>query len=95
MPARIAALEGGVGGLLLEPRLLERDLGGLGAIGIERIRALDRRDAGLGDLDRGHLARLQRVARGGNGQLVQAHSTTFGTAKKPSRASGALERILS
>ncbi len=58
-----------------------------------RIGAVDRRKARLGQFDRGHVARTQPVAGLGNGQLVQAHSTTFGTAKNPSRASGAFDRI--
>ena len=52
-----------------------------------RVRQLDRAEFLLGEA----------VQRAGDGEAVQfrAHSTTFGTVKKPCAASGALARILS
>jgi hypothetical protein len=48
----------------------------------------------IGQIDGRDFALAQRIAGLGDGQFVQiAHSTTFGTAKKPSRASGAFFRI--
>jgi hypothetical protein len=98
----VAVLQTGIGGA----RALHRKVGGVVHECAERAGARDGRQAGLGQLDARHIALAQRVARLGDGHPVQfahliglsglrphaRHSTTFGTAKKPSRASGAFAR---
>ena len=75
---------------------VERDFGRGVDEGVERARAVDRVQAGLRQVHGGQIALTQRVAGRGDGQGVRrAHSTTFGTAKKPSRASGAFFRMRS
>jgi hypothetical protein len=55
---------------------------GLGDVGVERARRLDRLDVGVGDLGSGKLFRLEAVSGFRQGQIGErAHSTTFGTAK--------------
>ena len=79
-----------------QARLVSRPLGRQRREGVERARGLRRREACLGQLDRADLARAQRAARLGDGQAASpAHSTTFGTVKKPARASGAFASTLS
>ena len=79
------------------PGLFQRQFGRVVHKGVQRAGAFDGVQAGLGEVHRGHVAAAQFVTGFGQPQLVQIahHSTTFGTAKKPSRASGALARILS
>ena len=64
--------------------------------GAKRAAALNRAEAGIGQFNCCGLATAQGIARLGNGQFVQIrhHSTTFGTAKNPSRASGAFDKTL-
>jgi hypothetical protein len=63
---------------------------------VERPGALDLAQAGLGQLNRGDIALAQGIAGLRNREFVEIshYSTTFGTAKKPSRASGALAKTL-
>ena len=65
--------------------------------GPQRICALNGRQTGLRQFGTGNVTGPQFVARLGNGECVQfgQYSTTFGTAKKPSRASGAFFMIFS
>ena len=64
----------------MRQRLLRR----LGDKGVERPHRLDRFDMRRGQLARRELLGPQPVARLGEGQVGEvAHSTTFGTAKKP------------
>ena len=79
-----------------EARLVARPLGGQRRDGVERVRRFGRGEAGLGQLDGADLAGAQRPAGLGDGEGGKpAHSTTFGTVKKPARASGAFSSTLS
>ncbi|AEM41803.1 hypothetical protein KVU_1964 [Ketogulonicigenium vulgare WSH-001] len=86
---RIARFQARIGGICLRAG----NVGRLVDIGVQRIRAFDRADIAVGQLAAGQFAFAQQVACGGDGQFTDiGHSTTFGTAKNPSRASGALAR---
>jgi hypothetical protein len=68
----------------------------LGDEGVEAARLLDRGDMRIRQLGSRECLAREAVQRLGNGEVGEgAHSTTFGTAKKPPAASGALARILS
>ena len=94
MPSGMPASDGQLAarrGLVRRVGRGERIVRGLDRIGVERPRRRDRRVEALGDLARGELARAETVAQLGDGLGGQlAHSITFGTAKKPCCASGAL-----
>ena len=76
--------------------LRQRALAGHRDEGIQpRIERIDRREMCLGQFARGEFARPQRVARRRDGEVREAHSTTFGTAKKSPARSGALASTLS
>ena len=60
--------------------------------GVERPRRLDRRDVGVGDLDRGEVARAQPVAQRRDAEIGEHYSITLGTAKKPWPVAGAFAK---
>src|SRR5205085_1839310 len=66
-------------------------------IGVERPPFLHRRNPGLGGLAGGEGPRLHAIAERGDAKFGQVahYSITFGTAKKPCSATGALARISS
>src|SRR5690606_17465528 len=76
--------------------LIQSDLGGLMDKSVQPVARVNRRQARHGQVYRRNLALAQGIAGFGNRQGIcrhlRAHSTTFGTAKKPSRASGAFFR---
>src|SRR5690606_37025670 len=77
----------GVRGLGGSERMIRR----LDQEGVERAPLLDRGDERLGHLARRKIARPHPVADRGNAKIGErGHSITFGTAKKPCSASGAL-----
>ena len=84
-----ARLVGSVGG---RKRILRR----LDGVGVQRTRRSDGRVVLLGDLARSEFAGAEAFAKLGDrlgGEI--GHSITFGTAKKPCSATGALARISS